>query len=69
MKDVLLFSSELFSNYQTNISLYNISNIEEIINIFKSRLIDLFENNNLFNLSEIVKKQIFISIHIQLKKF
>lgn len=54
-----IISSELFSNYQTNISLYNISNIEEIINIFKSRLIDLFENNKLFNLSEIVKKTNF----------
>jgi len=53
-KDKRLFiaSSELFSDFQTEISLYNISTIDEIISIFKSRLKELFQSNHLTNLAK-----------------
>lgn len=60
-KDERLFiaSSEIFSNFQTYISLYDISTIDELINIFKYRLQKLFEDNNLLILAEKVKKSNF----------
>ena len=60
-KDERLFiaSSELFSDFQTSISLYDISNIDELINIFRLRLLKIFEDNNLSVLAEKVKKSNF----------
>lgn len=52
-------SSDLFSNFQTSISLYDISTIDELINIFRSRLLKIFEDNNLSVLAEKVKKSNF----------
>lgn len=56
---VFIASSELFSNFQTSISLYNISTIDDIITIFKQRLQKIFEDNNLEILVEKVKKSKF----------
>jgi hypothetical protein len=56
---IFIASSEIFSNFQTSISLYDISTIDELINIFRSRLLKLFEDNNLSFLAEKVKKSNF----------
>lgn len=56
---VFIASSELFSDFQISISLYNISTIDEIIKIFKNKLLTVFEDNNLTILSEKVKKTNF----------
>jgi hypothetical protein len=54
MSDKRLFvaSSELFSNYQKEISLYNVSTIDDIIKIFVSSLKDILQENNLISLSK-----------------
>ena len=54
-------SSELFSDYTVQISLFNISDIDDIINKFKISLINVFENNNLNNLK---KKEEEAKFHI-----
>lgn len=56
---IFIASSKIFSNFQTNISLYDISTIDELINIFKYRLQKIFEDNNLSVLTEKVKKSNF----------
>ena len=56
---IFIASSKIFSNFQTNISLYDISTIDELINIFKYRLQKIFEDNNLSVLEEKVKKSNF----------
>lgn len=56
---IFIASSKIFSNFQTNISLYDISTIDELINIFKYRLQKIFEDNNLSVLAEKVKKSNF----------
>ena len=58
---IFIASSELFSNYETKISLYNIETIEDIITIFKERLRELFLTNKLTNL---VKKVDTSKFHI-----
>jgi hypothetical protein len=40
-------SSELFSNFQVDISLYEVNSINEIIKIFVNSLKDVLEKNNL----------------------
>ena len=52
-------SSELFSNYQKQISLYNVSTIDEIIKIFVSSLKDILQENNLISLSKKLDKTKF----------
>jgi len=52
-------SSELFSGYTLEISLFNISTINDIINEFKLSLIKLFEDNNLINLKKIIENKHF----------
>ena len=52
-------SSELFSDYTLEISLFNVSNIDDIISEFKLSLIKVFEDNNLNNLKKIVEKTHF----------
>ena len=46
-KRLFIASSELFSAFQTEIQLTNISSIDEIIVIFRNRLKDIFIKNNL----------------------
>ena len=60
-KRKFIASSETFSNFQTEISLYNISTIDDIIIIFKNQLKELFSSNNLTNL---VKKVDESNFHI-----
>ena len=52
-------SCELFSDYTLEISLFNVSNIDDIISEFKLSLIKVFEDNNLNNLKKIVEKTHF----------
>ena len=52
-------SSELFCDYTLEISLFNVSNIDDIISEFKLSLIKVFEDNNLNNLKKIVEKTHF----------
>ncbi len=47
---LFIASSELFSNFQVNISLYDISTIEDIIVLFKEELNSVLKKNNLTNL-------------------
>tara|TARA_Y100001935_G_scaffold224380_1_gene200536 strand:+ start:1062 stop:1331 length:270 start_codon:yes stop_codon:yes gene_type:complete len=49
---IFIASSELFSNYETKISLYNIETIDDIITIFKERLKELFLTNKMNNLAK-----------------
>ena len=52
-------SSELFSDYTLEISLFNVCTINDIINEFKLSLIKLFEDNNLINLKKIIENKHF----------
>ena len=52
-------SSDLFSNFQLDISLYNVSSIEDIIKIFVSSLKEVLENNNLTMLVKILDERNF----------
>lgn len=47
---LFIASSELFSNFQVEIPLYNISTIEGIIVLFKEELNTVLKKNNLTNL-------------------
>lgn len=58
-KRKFIASSELFSNFEVEISLYSISNIEDIIKIFKDELINLFSKNKLVNLIKKVEEANF----------
>lgn len=52
-------SSDLFSNFQVDISLYNVTTIEDIIKIFVNSLREVLEKNNLTILIDILKKRNF----------
>ena len=52
-------SSELFCDYTLEISLFNISTMDDIISEFKLSLIKLFEDNNLINLKKIIENKHF----------
>lgn len=52
-------SSDLFSNFQIDISLYNVTTIEDIIKIFVNSLKEVLEKNNLTMLIEILQKRKF----------
>ena len=52
-------SSDLFSNFQVDISLYNVTTIEDIIKIFVNSLREVLEQNNLTTLIDILKKRKF----------
>ena len=54
-------SSELFSNFEVNICLYSVTNLEDIITIFTNELIDVFKNSKLVNL---IKKVETAKFHI-----
>ena len=58
-KRTFIVSSDLFSDFQTDISLYNIETLDDIITILKKKLIDLFLENKLTQLAEIVKNKNF----------
>ena len=47
---LLIASSELFSDFEVRISLYNISTIDDIIHTFKNELRETLKKNNLMNL-------------------
>lgn len=47
---LFIASSEVFSHFQVEISLYSISTIEDIIIIFKEELNNVLKKNNLINL-------------------
>ena len=52
-------SSELFSNFTVEISLYNVGNLDDIIKIFVDKLRECLSTNNLTNLIDILDKKIF----------
>lgn len=52
-------SSDLFSNFEVDICLYNINTIEDIIKEFKSRLREVLEKNNFTNLIKILDNRSF----------
>ena len=47
---LFIASSELFSDFEVRISLYNISTIDDIIHNFKNELRETLKKNNLMNL-------------------
>ena len=49
-KRTFIFSSETFSNFSTSISLFHVESLDDIINTFKSILIDILKKNNFTNL-------------------
>lgn len=52
-------SSDIFSNFEVDISLYNITTIEDIIKIFVFSLKEVLEKNNLTMLLKILEKRNF----------
>ena len=52
-------SSDLFSNFQMDISLYEVSSIDDIIKKFVEHLKDVLKNNNLTLLIEKLKERNF----------
>ena len=62
-KDSRLFiaSSELFSNFEVEISLYSVSSIDDIVDFFKKELLTVLKKNNFINL---IKKLEESNFHI-----
>lgn len=58
-KRKFIASSEVFSDFSVYISLYDVENIEDIINIFKNELKDTLEKNNFTNLVKILESKKF----------
>ena len=58
---LFIASSELFSDYQLEISLYNVSSLEDIINIF---ILSLKEELEKLKLTIIIKKLTESDFHI-----
>lgn len=58
-KRKFIASSEIFSDFSIEISLYNIESIDDIINIFVSELKECLEKNNFTNLVKILKEKKF----------
>tara|TARA_B100001094_G_scaffold105952_1_gene102066 strand:+ start:4999 stop:5262 length:264 start_codon:yes stop_codon:yes gene_type:complete len=58
---VFIASSEIFSDYSTQISLYNVSSIDDIIQCFKEDLKNTLETNNF---TQLKKKLDETSFHI-----
>jgi len=56
---LFIASSKLFSDFQMNISLYNISTIDDIITLFKDELSMVLKKNNLTNLIDILNETKF----------
>jgi hypothetical protein len=52
-------SSELFSDFTVEISLYNVESLDDIIKIFVTELRDCLTKNNLNNLVEKLDKKSF----------
>jgi hypothetical protein len=52
-------SSEIFSNFEVDISLYNITTIEDIIKIFVFSLKEVLEKNKLTMLVKMLEKKSF----------
>ena len=52
-------SSEIFSNFEVDISLYNITTIEDIIEIFVFSLKEVLEKNKLTMLVKMLEKKSF----------
>ena len=58
-KRKFIASSELFSDFTVDISLYNVESIDDIINIFVDELKECLMKNNFTNLVEIADKKNF----------
>lgn len=58
-KRKFIASSEIFSDFSVEISLYNIESIDDIINIFVSELKECLKKNNFTNLVKIVEEKNF----------
>ena len=56
---LFIASSEIFSDFQMNISLYNVSTIDDIIKIFKDEILLIVKKNNLTNLINILNEKKF----------
>lgn len=52
-------SSEIFSDFTVEISLYNVETLDDIIEIFVNNLRECLKKNNLRNLIEILDKKKF----------
>jgi hypothetical protein len=63
---IIYLSDELFQGYNIIINTSQFESINELINYFKNKLITILEFNNLFILSEKVKK---MNLHIHDYKF
>ena len=59
-KRKFIASSELFSDFTVDISLYNVETIDDIIKIFVRELKECLIKNNFTNLVEIVNKKKFL---------
>jgi hypothetical protein len=58
-KRKFIASSEIFSDFTVDISLYNVDTLEDIINEFKNELKKCLEENNFTNLVKILEKKNF----------
>ena len=56
---IFVASSELFSDFQVSISLYDVSTLDDIINQFKNELLNVLETNHFTNLIKKAKENIF----------
>lgn len=60
-KRLFIASSEIFSDYQLEISLFNVSTLEDIINLF---ILSLKERLEELNLTNLIKKLSESNFHI-----
>jgi len=60
-KRTFIFSSDIFSDFSTNISLYRVSTLEDIIDQFKHELYEILEQ---YNLTVLKKKLEERNLHI-----
>jgi hypothetical protein len=58
-KRTFVASSEIFSNFQKEISLYNVSSLEEIIQEFKTAMNEVFIEHNFTSLQKKLKETEF----------
>ena len=59
IKRTFIASSEIFTDYSYDISLVEVSTLDDIIEVFKNSLIELFKKNNLTTLKKMVEEKNF----------
>ena len=56
-KRKFIASSEIFSDFTVEISLYRVSTIQDVIDLFKERLIEVLEEHNFTSLIQVLENK------------